>query len=324
MITVIGSINMDLVVTADKAPEAGETVMGTGFRQIPGGKGANQAVAAARSGAETAMVGRVGRDSFGETILRGLREDLSDTSHIQRMDGVPTGIAAILVDGKGQNRITVVSGANFTFTADDIDAIRPLIARSHVLLLQLEIPLEAVFRALVVAKEEGVCSILNPAPAIELPPAIYGCVDLLTPNESELSILTGLPAGTRPQRIEAARKLIGLGLPSLIVTLGSEGSLSINQTGEIRHVPAYPVDALDTTAAGDCFNGALACQIDRMIAESGQRTSRFVPTPEQLAVAIDFATKASAISVTRAGAQPSLPYRREIDAFDAWYSLHSS
>jgi ribokinase len=317
MIAVIGSINMDLVVMADRAPDAGETVLGNNFYQVFGGKGANQAVAAARCGAETTMVGRVGNDSFGETILKGLKREFADGAAIERIDGVPTGIAVILVDAKGQNRITVISGANHTFTEESIEALRPVIARSRVLLLQLEIPLDAVHRALAIAREEGVFTILNPAPALELPSDTYKYIDLLTPNESELSILTDLPTGTRPQQIEAARTLYRRGVKSLIVTLGSFGSLCIDHEENVKHIPAYRVDAIDTTAAGDCFNGAVACEIDRMLAE--QSTDIFAPTTDELVRAIEFATKASAISVTKIGAQPSLPYRHEIDDFDDWY-----
>ncbi len=314
MITVIGSINMDLVVTTDRAPEAGETVLGNDFQQIFGGKGANQAVAAARCGAETTMVGHVGNDSFGETILKGLQHEFGAGAAIEKIDGVPTGIAVILVDAKGQNRITVVSGANHTFTEESIEALRPVIARSRVLLLQLEIPLKAVYRSLAIAREEGVFTILNPAPAAELPPDVYRLIDLLTPNESELSLLTGLPTVTRPQQIEAARTLHRRGVKSLIVTLGAFGSLCIDHEENIKHIPAYRVNAVDTTAAGDCFNGAVASEIDRMTVE--QKSDTFAPTTTELVQAIEFATKAAAISVTRMGAQPSLPLRDEIEDFD--------
>lgn len=317
MITVIGSINMDLVVLADRAPDAGETILGNNFRQIFGGKGANQAVAAVRCGAMTTMIGRVGNDSFGDALLSGLQHEFSGSAVIDRVDGVPTGIAVILVDAKGQNRITVIPGANHTFDEESVESLRPVIARSRVLLLQLEIPLEAVYRALSIAREEGVFSILNPAPAANLPSSLYELVDLLTPNETELSIMTGSPTGTRPQQMEAARALRRRGVKSLIVTLGAYGSLCIDREENVKHIPAYRVNAVDTTAAGDCFNGAVACEIDRVLAEQSPGT--FGPTTDELVRAIEFATKASAISVTRIGAQPSLPYRDEIDAFDNWY-----
>ncbi|HHW94010.1 MAG TPA: ribokinase [Clostridiaceae bacterium] len=320
MITVIGSINMDLVVTTKRAPEAGETVLGNDFQQIFGGKGANQAVAAARCGAKTTMVGRVGNDSFGDVILKGLRQEFADGAVIEKIDGVPTGIAVILVDAKGQNRITVVSGANHTFTEESIETLRPVIAQSRVLLLQLEIPMDAVYKSLSIAREEGVFTILNPAPAQGLRSDAYGLIDLLTPNESELALLTGLPTGTYPQQIEAARVLHRRGVKSLIVTLGSYGSLSISRGGDIKHFPAYRVNAVDTTAAGDCFNGAVACEIDRLM--TGRSSDAFIPTTTELSQAIEFATKASAISVTRMGAQPSLPYRNEVEAFDEWYCSH--
>lgn len=336
MITVIGSINMDLVVTAKRAPDMGETVMGTSWTQIPGGKGANQAVAAARSGGETWMVGRLGQDAFGNTLLESLKRDPLHIDHIEIHEDAPTGIAAIVVDSSGRNRITVISGANYTIHADDINRLRPLIARSSVLLMQLEIPLDAVERALIIAKEEHTFSILNPAPATELPDRFYRLADLMTPNESELAILSGCPTQTEGEWIAACRVLLDRGLSSILVTLGDKGAFYMDQKTK-RTYPAYSVSAVDTTAAGDSFNGTLAGEIARYLKKNSTKysgespsltdTSGFSPSfqipYDILDRAVDRATRAAAITVTRKGAQPSLPTAQEIDDFDMWYETHS-
>lgn len=388
MITVIGSINMDLVVSAKRAPDMGETVMGTSWTQIPGGKGANQAVAAARSGGETWMVGRLGQDAFGSTLLESLKRDPLHIDHIEMREDAPTGIAAIIVDASGRNRITVISGANYTIHSEDVERLRPLIARSSVLLMQLEIPLDAVERALVIAKEEQTFSILNPAPATELPDHFYQLADLMTPNESELAVLSGCPTQTENEWIAACRVLLDRGLPAVLVTLGEKGSFFIDQNIK-RSFPAYHVTAVDTTAAGDSFNGTFACEIDRFLksnyakcggvnvndgaavcadvdtsisakkraavdtaAYAKQYTAMHAMHTEEdagtrdenstalndasntfsalriprdiLDRAVDRATRAAAITVTREGAQPSLPTASEIDNFDTWYENHKT
>ncbi|HZK28894.1 MAG TPA: ribokinase, partial [Clostridia bacterium] len=254
-------------------------------------------------------------------LLGTMGRDPIDLTHIQTMKDVPTGIASITVDRQGHNRITVVPGANGTFTKEDIESLRPLIARSNVLLLQLEIPLEAVETAIRIAYEEGVFCVLNPAPAMILPNSFYQYVDLMTPNESELSLLSGRPTADRAQWLEAGQALVASGLATLIVTLGQHGSLAMNNKGS-AHFPAYRVRMLDSTAAGDSFNGALASQIDRMIGQRGDSTVRFSPSIDDLAPAIDYATKAAAMSVTRSGAQPSIPLSEEIERFDAWFASH--
>lgn len=321
MITVIGSLNMDLVVTTDRAPEEGETVTGTGFFQFPGGKGANQAVAAARSGAKTVMAGRVGRDSFGQELISSLARDPIDTSPIESVEGVPTGTAAITVDRQGHNRIVVVPGANGILTAADMEALRPLIAQSNVLLLQLEIPFKAVEKAVAIARQEGVYCMLNPAPAVSLPQAFYQEVDLLTPNEIELGRLAGMPTESPGNWRPAGHVLLDRGLQTLVVTLGAEGSLAMGSQTEL-HLPAYRVRMVDSTAAGDCFNGALAAAIDAMIEAQGKSSRRIVFSPADLAPAIDRATRAAAMSVTRQGAQPSIPLQSEVDRFDDWFEKH--
>ena len=321
MITVIGSINMDLVVNTQRAPEQGETVTGDNFHQIPGGKGANQAVAAARDGSTTVMVGRVGNDAFADSLIATLCEAPIDTSFIERIKDISTGVAQITVDQEGHNRIVVVPGANGRFTANDMEALRPLIARSNVLLLQLEIPLEAVERALIIAREEKVFSILNPAPAIPLPPSIYQNTDLMTPNETELLLLSDWPNQDTSAFVQAGAVLLERGLSTLVVTLGEQGSLLINHKGN-AHFAAYRVAMVDSTAAGDCFNGVLAAGIDRLIEARKDSLYPFIPSIDELAPIIDRATRAAAISVPRRGAQPSIPKAHETDAVDSWYEAH--
>ena len=318
MITVIGSLNMDLVIKAERAPQAGETLIADSFQEIPGGKGANQAVAAAREGAQTFMAGRVGQDAFGQSLLQSLAQDPIDITYIEKVPGLSTGIASITVDQAGQNRILVVSGANGSLEASDIQALRPLIARSHVLLLQLEIPMEAVEEALILAREEAVFSILNPAPALALPPSFYHLVNLMTPNESELAQLSGLPVSSREQVDQAGRQLLERGLENLVITLGQDGALAMNLQGKL-HFPAYRVRVEDSTAAGDCFNGVLAAGIDRLIQARADGPKTFIHSLEDLAPIIDRASRAAALSVTRPGAQPSLPWAQEVDDFDSWY-----
>lgn len=321
MITVIGSLNMDLVVTTDRAPEEGETVTGSGFFQFPGGKGANQAVASARSGAKTAMAGRVGKDAFGQALVSSLARDPIDTTRIEMTNGLATGMAAITVDRQGHNRIVVVPGANGSLTAGHMEALRPLIAQSNVLLLQLEIPFEAVEKAVSLARQENVYCMVNPAPAMTLPHSFYHQVDLLTPNESELGLLAGMASQTPEDWRAAGRVLLDRGLQTLVVTLGGEGCLAMDGQNEL-HLPAYRVRMVDSTAAGDCFNGALAAAIDAMIEARGKTARRTVFSPMDLAAALDRATRAAAISVTRQGAQPSIPWQKEVDHFDGWFEKH--
>ncbi len=316
MITVIGSLNMDLVVTAKRAPEQGETVAGLSFDQFPGGKGANQALAAARSGTETALAGRVGRDAFGQALIQALSRDSLDLSALEEVAEAPTGIAAITVDEAGHNRIVVVPGANGTFSASQMEAFRPLLAASNVLLLQFEIPMDAVEAAIVLAREEGTFCMVNPAPAEPLADHLYPLIDLLTPNETELSLLTG----ESDWRL-GGRKLIARGLETLVVTLGAQGSLAM-KAGTQQLTPAYRVKMVDSTAAGDCFNGSLAAGIDAMMGAKAPGRQRFKPSLQDLAPALDRASRAAAMSVTRRGAQPSIPLAEEIDNFDAWYPLH--
>ncbi|WP_084958036.1 ribokinase [Thermoactinospora rubra] len=291
MITVFGSANMDLVAYVDRAPRLGETVTGRAFRTVPGGKGANQAIAAARAGAEVSFLGAVGDDGFGVMLRTTLVDAGVDVSALRQVPG-SSGIAHIVVDGSGANSIIVVPGANGA-----VDGPTPgesaLIAASRALLLQLELPLEAVTAAAAAAREAGVPVVLTPAPSRPLPEELVKAVTLLVPNEHEAADLTGVadPAA-------ALDRLLDL-VPEAVITLGSRGALYGSREGERLEVPAVPVRAVDTTAAGDTFAGALA------VARAEGR-----PPAE----ALRFATVAASISVRREGASTSMPTRQEIDA----------
>jgi ribokinase len=291
MIAVLGSANMDLVVTVDRAPGRGETVTGRTYDTVPGGKGANQALAAARAGGRVAFLGAVGDDEFGRRIAALLAGDGVDVSGLVASDQ-PTGTAHITVDGDGDNSIVVVPGANGTVTVLT-DAHRAAIDAAELLLLQLELPLALVTEAAVYARSRGVRVVLTPAPAVPLPPSLLSTVDLLLPNEHEAALLAGVgdPA-------DAARSLAAHG-GDVVVTLGSRGALWVSGESSTE-VPAYLVDAVDTTAAGDTFAGVLAVGL----AEGLDRPA-----------ALRRASAAAALSVQRPGASSSMPYGAEIDAF---------
>jgi len=300
-LVVIGSANMDLVVRSAHIAAPGETVLGEAFRQIPGGKGANQAVAAARLGAAITFVGRVGNDLFGEALRTGLQADSIDTTYLQTDPTEPTGVALIGVDAQGQNAITVASGANFQVSAQDIDRALPAIRRASAILLQLEIPRDTVLYAAQQAHEAGIPVILNPAPASltdPLPDSLLARIDVLTPNEYEAAALLGLAYQPESDWAAIADRLIAKGVKAVVITLGQEGCIIADATAS-HYVPAVSVTAVDTTAAGDCFTGALSVAL----AEG-----------RSLEEAARFAAQAAAISVTRPGAQPSLPIRSEVDA----------
>ena len=299
-IVVVGSINVDLVVRVATLPRPGETVLGGRFASVPGGKGANQAVAAARAGGRTTFVARVGDDSMGHAAINAFRAEGIETDFITIPPHGPTGVALILVDASGENSIAVAGGANYRLCTDDIERARPAIEAADVILLQLEVPLEAVAHAVTIAKAAGTRVILNPAPARPLTAALLARVDILTPNETEAESLASQgPALSAAEADALAGTLLGLGPRAVVVTRGAAGALVA--TAEDRtHVPAFPVEPRDTVAAGDVFNGCLAV----MLAEG-----------LDLVAATRFAAAAAAISVTREGAQTSAPHRGEIDAF---------
>ncbi|PYI54622.1 ribokinase [Paenibacillus flagellatus] len=301
-IVVAGSINMDLVVTSAKSPVPGETIMGEGFAMIPGGKGANQAVAAARLGADVTMIGRVGDDLFGVRMIEQLRAEGVDTSCVLIEAGVSTGVALIQVLADGDNSIVVVPGANALVAPEQVEAAEERIREADVLLVQLEIPLPAVEAALRLARKHGVRTILNPAPARKLPEELLRTIDALTPNETEAAILaTGTVegAGTLDERLDALRAIAGDA--ALLVTVGGKG-VRTDIGGKRNAFPAYDVDVVDTTAAGDSFNAAIAVRL-------GEGAG--------FDEAIRFASKTGALTVTRFGAQSSLPTRAEVERFEA-------
>jgi len=288
---------MDLVARAPRIPRPGETIIGRDFHTLPGGKGANQAVAAARLGARVAMVGRVGRDAFAKPLLDNLAAAGVDHTFVIEDPGAATGVALIEVDDGGQNSIVVASGANMRLTPADVDAAEAAIAAADVLLLQLETPLETVIHAARAARAHGVRVLLNPAPARPLPPALLSLVDVLVPNESETALLTGMPVGNQAQVEAAAQALRGLGVGAVILTLGERGAL-LAQAEKTEHFPAFAVTAVDTTAAGDAFMGGLAVAL-----AEGQ----------SLAEGVRWGNAAGALAATQLGAQPSLPTRQAVE-----------
>ena len=304
-ILIIGSLNMDTVVRAQHIPVTGETIIGSFVANIPGGKGANQACAAGRLGSSAAMLGLVGKDEFGDTLISSLRDSHVDTSLVGRSEA-RTGQALICVNDQGNNAIIVLPGANGECGVDRIRANEAEIAGSRFLMLQMEIPEDAVMEAIRLGKAHGCGIILNPAPAQHpLPPEILPLIDYLTPNETELSVLTGMPANDPDEAAAAAKTLISRGVKAVLATLGSSGALYVT-ADTVRLFPAEKVQPVDTTAAGDTFNAAFAV-----------RLAEGAPVDE----AVRFANAAAGISVTRHGAQPSIPSREEVDRFRASGSI---
>jgi ribokinase len=293
-ILVVGSLNMDLVVRAPRFPAPGETISGEDLAIIPGGKGANQAVAAARLGAEVSMLGRVGSDVFGQALLDNLTRNNVNASRVQR-DAAATGTATIIVDASGQNSIVLSPGANGKVTPGDVTDL----PEAKILLLQFEIPPEAVFSAALKAREKRMRVIVNPAPARKVKPDFLSLVDILVPNESELSLLTGQPVTDSASAEAAARQLIAQGAEMVIVTRGEHGTLAVSKS-DSHSTPAFPVEVVDTTAAGDAFIGGLAVSL-----------SANKPIDETLI----YANACGALAVTRFGAQPSLPTGDEVQVF---------
>jgi ribokinase len=295
-IAVLGSYNTDLIVGLERLPRPGETILGGQFHTAAGGKGANQAVAAARAGGRISFIARVGRDSFGDRAIAALRDDGIGVSHVSRDSRTPSGVALILVDQKGENSIAVASGANAGLAVSHVRQARQAIETAAIL---LETPLPSVEAAVRIAARCGTRVILNPAPARKLTDALLRRVSILTPNESEAEMLTGIRQNGIAAAEKAALQLRRRGVPTVIVTLGAQGALVASDTGTAL-VRAFKVKAADTTAAGDTFNGALAVALTE---------------GHSLEKAVQFANAAAAISVTRLGAQTSAPTRKSIDAF---------
>jgi ribokinase len=300
-IVVVGSINLDLVATTQRIPTSGETVAGLSFQTFPGGKGANQAVAAARLGASVTMLGKVGTDTFGKQLRESLEESQVDTSGIEVVSG-SSGVALINTDVKGENAITVVAGANNHLSPADLDAHIGLIRSAGILLAQLEIPLETVEYLAAIAIRERIPLVLDPAPARQLPASLLKCVDWLTPNETETSFLLEYAPGVLSKEMlkGAANALLALGSRNVILKLGERGCYVALSDGNRQFLPAYSVRAIDTTAAGDAFNGAFAVAL-----LNGQDPLR----------SASWASAVAAISVTRSGAQPSMPSMLEVNRF---------
>jgi len=298
-ITVIGSLNMDLVITTPKVPVMGETVLGSGFMTVPGGKGANQAVAAAKLGGNVTMIGCVGSDTFGEELLNNLRRNSVDTSHMRMLDGVPTGIAMIVVN-EGNNFIIVDPGANYQLAPQMIDSVEDLIKESCIMVAQLEIPLDTVERAIDIAKRNDVKVLLNPAPAIKLEDSLLAKVDILTPNETECEIITGISIKSVEDAKNAVAYLMNKGVENVIVTMGGNGVV-YNSGNKIIHKTVPNVKVVDTTAAGDSFSGALA------VALSQGKT---------IDEAVDFGNIVGTLTVLKKGAQTSLPTMEDVLKFD--------
>ncbi|MBV6468955.1 MAG: Bifunctional ribokinase/ribose-5-phosphate isomerase A [Nitrospirae bacterium] len=292
MVVVVGSSNIDLVVTVDRLPGPGETVPGHHFARSFGGKGANQAVAAKRAGAEVVFLSKLGDDAHGALLEEHLIAEGFSRQTLLRDRHAPTGLAVVLVDRAGRNQIVVVPGSNGALTPDDVRRQSGVMAGALVLLVQLEIPLETVQETLLCAKRQGLTTILNPAPAVPLSTELLQLVDILTPNETEARILTGLsdPA-------QAARWLVDRGVRTVVVTCGAEGALVGTDHG-VSAVPAFLVEAVDTTGAGDAFNGALACALAQDL---------------PIEVGLEVAAAAGALASTVQGAQEAMPLRSAIE-----------
>ena len=296
-VLVVGSINMDMVVRSPHMPAPGETVLGEGFVTSPGGKGANQAVAAARLGARCHMLGRVGADSFGQSLLRGLRDEGIDCTNVMTTAGEPTGVAMIIVDSRGENSIVVAGGANHSLTPDDIFSRAEAFGDIDVVVLQLELPLPTVRAAIDLARRNNCKVILDPAPMPKcLAPSICE-VDVITPNVTEAEMLTGTKTGEEKADMNIAMDLIARGAKAAVLKLGSRGSMVVTADGHMARVEAYNVDIVDTTAAGDAYTAALAV----CVAEG-----------RPLVEAARFANAAGAIACTRLGAQSAMPTRHEV------------
>jgi ribokinase len=297
-IAVLGSINMDLVATAPRIPKPGETIMGGSFVTAPGGKGANQAVAAVRLGAHVRMIGRVGDDVFGPTLLDNLRANRVNVDDVVVTPGTPSGIAIIVLDDNEQNAIVGIYGANMDCGEVQVTAAETALDGADALLLQMEIPVEVSLTAARMAHKKGVRVIFDPAPPSELPAAAYKNIDIIAPNQLEAEVLTGIKVDSVGSAQKAARELLSRGVGVAIVKLGEQGVVYADASGH-RHIPAFEVEAVDTIAAGDAFAGGLAIAL-----AEGQL----------LNAAVRLAAAAGALAVTKSGAQNAMPTRTEVEA----------
>ncbi|MGB3518669.1 MAG: ribokinase [Elainellaceae cyanobacterium] len=305
-IVVFGSINMDLVARTPRLPQAGETLTGHDFSTVPGGKGANQAVAAARLGAAVTMIGRVGGDRFGETLIESLQKAGVGCDRIIADAACSSGVALIEVEDGGNNHIIIIPGANGRVNAEDVSRMQPCLPEAKLLLLQLEVPIAAVIAAAQAARQAGVTVVLDPAPApTTLPDELLTAVDIITPNQVEASQLVGFSVETLADAEKAAIALRQKGVRAVIIKLGDQGTLTVTEETTI-HTPVFPVEAVDTVAAGDAFNGGLAIAL----AEG-----------RSLQDALIWGTGTAALAVNRQGAQTSMPTHAELYQFFNTYEL---
>ncbi len=300
-IVVVGSINMDLVARVARLPQPGETVLGEHLAYVPGGKGANQAVAAARLGVNVTMIGRVGDDPFGQTLLAVLRNEKIGTQHVAVVPDCSSGVAWIGVADDGMNAITVISGANGKLTPDDVNALENFIAAADALVLQLEIPLQTAAAASRLARKHRVRVILDaaPAPSSSLPDDLLH-VDVLTPNQTEAEAMTGIVIKDAAAAVQAAQQLQRNGAKTVVIKLGEQGAVWLDESGRTGHVPAQKIEAVDTTAAGDAFTAALSIAL-----AEGQ------PLP----AAVEWGCAAGTLAAMTHGAQPSIPTREAVERF---------
>lgn len=298
-LVVLGSINADHILNIEQFPQPGETVIGKQYTVAFGGKGANQAVAAGRAGADISFIACVGEDDIGERVRKQLASDHIDTSPVEAISGTTTGVALIFVNAEGENVIGIDAGANKAVTPEYLNRYQQNIIEASALLMQLESPLETVIAAAKLAKQHNTQVILNPAPACDLPAELLSLVDIITPNETEAERLTGVQVNNNDDAARAAKVLHEKGIDTVIITLGSKG-VWLSQKGEGKQIVGFRVKAIDTIAAGDTFNGALVTSLLE---------------GKSMESAVRFAHAAAAIAVTRPGAQPSVPWRHEIDDF---------
>jgi ribokinase len=298
-IIVVGSIHMDFTILVDRLPKTGETVIGKDFKMSPGGKGANQAVAVAKLNAEAYMVGRVGNDYLGSLIIESMSKSGVNVDFVKKDPTTHSGLAFITVDPKGRNTISVAPGADLTITNEDVEEAINAIKKADMMLLQLEIPLEVVIHAAKKAFENGIKVILNPAPYKPLPKKLLESIFILTPNEVEAGMMSKVDVKGSKDLIKAGKKLIGMGIEKIVITLGDKGAMLVSKE-KMLQFPAVKVKAIDTTGAGDAFNGALAVAL----AEG-----------KNIEEAIKFANFTGALTTTKVGAQEALPTRKEVEEF---------
>jgi len=296
-----GSMNMDMVVAVDSMPKVGETILCSNVKKIPGGKGANQAIAAKRSGAEVYMIAKIGRDENGDALLKGLEEDNINTKYVLKDNNESTGMAIITVNKEGNNSIIVVPGSNMNISKEEIVEAQDAIKNSDILATQLETPMDAAVEAFKIAKKYNKMTVLNPSPAKDLSNELIENTDIIVPNETEAYKLTGVEVKDIDSAKEASKFFLDKGVKAVITTLGENGAVIVTKENA-ELIPAYKVKAVDTTAAGDSFLGAVVSKID------SQKISF-----ENLKEAVKFGSKVSSIAVQRKGAQPSIPYLKEVN-----------